>query len=294
MPELPPQALASLVAIADHGSLSAAARVRGLAQPTLSRQVQELERQIGVQLVERDAQGSRPTPAGRALADGARDALATLAALPARVRALADEVAGTVRLGSVDSLAIYTLPPVLAAFMRQHPRVQVRVQCASSPQLVEGLRAGDLDLALGTTENPALTCERLFDNPLVLVHPHELPAAQVPATLAELAQRPVITFGSGLTVRRLLEQAFRSAGLAFTPVMELANVEVIKAMVRSGLGLGVIPDGCLPHGELASRPLPGCTVMRTIRLAHRPQDGRPVAVERLLAHLRASLRQGAG
>jgi DNA-binding transcriptional LysR family regulator len=93
-----------------------------------------------------------------------------------------------------------------------------------------------------------------------------MPEAEVPSTLADLAKRPVITFASGLTVRRLLEGAFERAGLPFQPVMELANVEVIKAMVRSGLGLGVIPDGCLPHGELAARPIPECSVARVIRL----------------------------
>jgi DNA-binding transcriptional LysR family regulator len=91
------------------------------------------------------------------------------------------------------------------------------------------LLTGELDVAVGTTEHPGLRCERLYQNPLVLVHPHTMPEAEVPSTLADLAKRPVITFASGLTVRRLLEGAFERAGLPFQPVMELANVEVIKA-----------------------------------------------------------------
>ena len=72
IPDLSPHALASLLAIAEHGSLSAAARARGLTQPSISRQIQDLERQLQVVLVERTSQGARLTPAGETLADGAR------------------------------------------------------------------------------------------------------------------------------------------------------------------------------------------------------------------------------
>ncbi len=287
--DLPLHALAALVAIADTGSVSAAARARAMTQPTLSRQIKELERTVGARLLERSNQGARLTPAGETLAQGARELLAQLGSLQARVRAAGDEVGGEVRLGCIDSIGIYVLPQVLPAFVKANPRVRVTVVCQSSPQLMDMLLTGGLDLAIGTTEHPGLRCERLYQNPLVLVHPHEMPEAEVPATLAALAGRPVITFASGLTVRRLLEQAFERAGLPFRPVMELANVEVIKAMVRSGLGLGVIPDGCLPHGELAARPLPECSIARTIRLMQ-PQREPSSAAARLAERLR-SLRR---
>ncbi|MBN8526970.1 MAG: LysR family transcriptional regulator [Planctomycetes bacterium] len=288
-PDLPPHALAALVAIADSGSVSAAARLRGLTQPTLSRHIQDLERAVGAKLIERSNQGARLTPAGETLAQGGRQILADLGILAARVRAAGDEVGGEVRLGCIDSIGIYVLPEILPAFVQANPRVRVTVVCQSSPQLMEMLLLGELDVAIGTTEHPGLRSERLYQNPLVLVHPHGMPEAEVPSTLAELAARPVITFASGLTVRRLLDDAFARAGLRFQPVMELANVEVIKAMVRSGLGLGVIPDGCLPHGELAARPIPECSVARVIRLMQ-PNREPSSAVERLIGRIR-SLRR---
>lgn len=289
VPELPPHALAALVAISDTGSVSAAARARGLTQPTLSRQIQELERIVGARLIERSSTGARLTPAGDTLATGAREVLAQLTALAGRARAAGDEIGGDVRLGCIDSIGIYVLPTLLPAFVKANPLVNVRVVCQSSPQLMDMLLTGELDIAVGTTEHPSLRCERLYQNPLVLVHPHDLSGCEVPTTLAQLAQRPVITFSSGLTVRRLLEQAFERAGLQFRPVMELANVEVIKAMVRSGLGLGVIPDGCLPHGELAARPIPECSVARTVRLLT-PNREPTRAMERLIELLRTLRR----
>jgi len=289
VPDLSPHALASLLAVAEHGSVTAAARARGLTQPSITRQLQELERQLGVRLVERSANGALLTPAGETLAVGARELLAGLAALPGRVRQREDEVSGRVRLGTVDSLGIYVLPPLLAGFVQANPRVDVQVVCLPSSQLMAMLLDDELDLAVGTTEHPRLHCERLYTNPLVLAFPAGLPADQVPVTMAELSRRRIVTFDKGLTVRTLLDQAFANAGLPFNPVMGLANVEVIKAMVRSGLGLGIIPDGCVPGFELATRPIRDLTVARTIRLMHK-QTALSLATQELATWLRKLAR----
>jgi DNA-binding transcriptional LysR family regulator len=285
VPDLSPHALASLLAIAEHGSLSSAARARGLTQPSITRQIQDLERQLATVLVERTSQGAHLTPAGEILAEGARDLLSGLAALPERVRSRQGEVAGRVRLGTVDSIGIYVLPPLLARFVQANPRVDVEVVCNSSPQLMAMLLADEIDVAVGTTEHARLSCERLFQNPLVLAYPASLPVKEVPGTMAELARRRIVTFSKGLTIRTLLDQAFAKAGLSFAPVMELANVEVIKAMVRSGLGLGIIPDGCVQGFELSTGTIRDLKVARTIRLMHRPQ-GQSLACEQLIRALR--------
>ncbi|MBA2480226.1 MAG: LysR family transcriptional regulator [Planctomycetes bacterium] len=285
VPDLSPHSLASLLAIAEHGSVSAAARSRGLTQPSISRQIQELERQLGTQLVERTSQGARLTPAGEILAEGSRELLQGLAALPEKVRGRQGEVSGKVRLGTVDSIGIYTLPPVLAGFIQANPRVDVQVTCLPSGQLMAMLLDDELDVAIGTTEHPKLTCERLFQNPLVVAYPHGLAKDQVPDTMADLSRRRVVTFAKGLTIRTLLDQAFEKAALPFEPVMGLTNVEVIKAMVRSGLGLGIIPDGCVQGFELMSKPIRDLTVVRTIRLMHRPSPP-AMAVQKMIAWLR--------
>ncbi len=285
IPDLSPHALASLIAIAEHGSLSAAARSRGLTQPSISRQVQDLESVLQVRLVERTAQGARLTPAGEILAEGARELLTGLAALPERVKGRQGEVSGTVRLGTVDSIGIYVLPPLLARFVQANPRVDVQVVCQSSPQLMAMLLADELDVAIGTTEHPKLTCERLYQNPVVVAYPTGLPREQVPTSMAELARARVVTFSRGLTVRTLLDQAFLKAGLEFKPVLELANVEVIKAMVRAGLGVGIIPEGCVQGFELNTLTVKGLNASRTIRLLTRPQ-GASLAVTKLATWLR--------
>ena len=278
IPELSPNALASLLAIAEHGSLSAAARARGLTQPSITRQIQDLEHQLSSVLVERTSQGAHLTPAGEILAEGARELLIGLAALPERVRGRHGEVAGRVRLGTVDSIGIYVLPPHLARFVQANPRVDVQVVCQSSPHLMSMLLADEIDVAVGTTDHPRLSCERLFQNPLVLAYPANLAGKDVPTTMAALSRQRIVTFSKGLNIRTLLDEAFAKAGLPFEPVMELANVEVIKAMVRSGLGLGIIPDGCVQGFELSTGIIRDLKVSRTIRLMFRPH-GQSLATE---------------
>jgi DNA-binding transcriptional LysR family regulator len=289
IPDLSPHALASLLAISEHGSVSAAARARNLTQPSISRQIQELERQLGVHLVERTSQGARLTPAGEILAEGSRELLASLAALPDRVRSRQGEVSGRVRLGAIDSIGIYALPPLLARFVQANPRVDVQVVCQSSPQLMAMLLDDELDVAIGTTEHPKLSCERLFQNPLVVAYPPNLPEDSVATSLLDLSRSRVVTFAPGLTIRTLLDQAFAKAGIPFTPVMGLSNVEVIKAMVRSGLGLGIIPDGCVMGMELATKPISDLNISRTIRLMHRPAN-QGLATKRMIEALK-KLRQ---
>lgn len=289
IPDLSPHALASLLAIAEHGSVSAAARARGLTQPSISRQVQELERQLGVHLVERTSQGARLTPAGEILADGARDILSNLSSLPERVKARQGEVSGRVRVGTTDSIGIYVLPKLLSEFVENNPRIDVQLVCQSSPQLMAMLLDDEIDVAVGTTEHPKLACERLYQNPLVLAYAKGTKEDRLPTSIKDLAEARVVTFDKGLTVRNLLDQAFARAGFTFRPVMSLSNVEVIKAMVRAGLGYGIIPEGCVWGDELSTCAVRDLNISRTVRLMYRPQN-QAMASLRMVEWLR-KLRQ---
>jgi LysR family transcriptional regulator, cyn operon transcriptional activator len=283
--ELSPNTLASLIAIADHGSMSAAARYRNVTQPSLSRQIQDLEMRIGAQVVERSAHGTRLTPAGEILVEKARDILALLSALPEQVRRREGEVGGRVRLGTVDSVGIYLLPPLLARFINENPRIEVEVDCQSSPDLVTRLLADELDIAIATMDHPKLNSELLFQHRLVLAYPAGTPMSKVPHTLGEMVQARVVTFPKSLTIRRLLDQACERQGLTLEPVMELASVEAIKAMVRAGLGVAVVPEGCVQGFELETTYIDDLKIQRSVRMLTRSQ-GVSLAAQRLMDSLR--------
>ena len=285
-PDISPHVLASLVAISDHGSLSAAARHRNLTQPSLSRQVQELEARLDTLLVERSAQGARLTPAGEALVDGAREILTMLNKLPERVKRLEGEVSGRVRIGCIDSVGIYVLPPLLAQFIDQHPLIDVQVVCQSSPQLLSLLLGDELDIAIGTIDHPKIGSELLYQDRLVLVYPEKMPEDKIPERIEQLSDHKIITFAKSLTVRKLVEQCFDQAGVELNPVMELTNIETIKAMVRSGIGIAILPEGCVDENDLATTYIHGLDVTRGIRLLYRNSNP-SLATQELLDTLRS-------
>lgn len=141
----------AFVAVAEEGGLSAAARRLHLSQSALSQAVQSLERQLGVQLLNRSHSGTTPTAAGETLVRRARAILADHDQAVAEVMALGNNgsiVAGRIRVGVPLELPLDVLPSALADLRAAHPETQVEVRHASSARQFAALEAGDLDLAL--------------------------------------------------------------------------------------------------------------------------------------------------
>jgi len=140
-----------LVAIAEEGGMSAAARRLHLSQSALSQVVQSLERQLGVQLLTRGHSGATPTPAGEALVRRSRAMLAAHDQALAEVVALGNEkgrLAGALRIGAPLELPLDVLPAALAELQAVHPDTRVEIRHASSAGQLAALESGDLELAL--------------------------------------------------------------------------------------------------------------------------------------------------
>src|SRR4030088_1835545 len=161
--------LSALVAVADQGSFSAAAEALHTVQSNVSNHVAHLEKELGVQLVDRHA--GELTEEGQAVVERARRVSAELDALVADVAAIRHEVVGTVRLGMIGTTARWLLPPLLARLAEQHPKVHLIVVDSGSATLEPQLASGSLDLGVVTLPVPAtdLVGRRLFDEDLVLV-----------------------------------------------------------------------------------------------------------------------------
>ena len=146
-PTLDPDLLRAFVFIAEDGSFTRAAQRVGRTQSAVSMQVQRLEAQLGQRLLSRNKGGTvQLTPHGQFLLARARDVLALNDEIWTSFRTPA--MHGTVRLGTPDDYALRYLPQILMRFAESHPSVQVEVMCLPSSQLVERLRAGELDLTL--------------------------------------------------------------------------------------------------------------------------------------------------
>ncbi len=233
--------LRTLVAAAEAGSLSAAARARHLTQPAVSLQVKALEGDLGARLFHRLGRGVELTEAGRAVLGHARTALAAERAARAEVEELRGLGRGRVRLGVTDAAAGNVLPGVFVTYHRRHPMIEVAVEVNSTGPLVAGLREGRLDLVLGTlpVEEADVTVRALSRERLRLVVP---PGARGAPVARLLEREAFIAYPRDSITRRLVDAALAAAGLAARPVMEIGRPSVMARLVEAGLGVSVLPD----------------------------------------------------
>ena len=147
--------LSYFVEACDRGSLTAASLAIDVAQPALSRQIRELEREMGVELLHRTGRGVAPTYAGRHLLDGARRLLAESEKLREDVRALAGATAGEAVIGMPPTVGRVLTVPLTRMLAARHPQLSLRIMEGFSGTMLEALQAGRIDLAI-LYENPRL------------------------------------------------------------------------------------------------------------------------------------------
>lgn len=270
-----------LVEIDRQGTVSAAARVVGIGQPTASEHVRLLEAAAGQRLVERNGRGSRLTEAGSVLAARAREALAALQAGEEELGALAGLEAGTIHIGASTTPGVYLLPDTLGCFRRDHPNVDVEVEIASTGEIIQRLLAGRVQLALvGETkvdERIELT-PFLSDEIVGIAKPGLLPIMAGRIKPAALAEQTLLVREASSSTRQSAERALEAARARTRRVWELDSSEAIKRAAREGLGVAFLSRYAvaeeIERGELASFRLAGQPPMERrlciVRLARRP------------------------
>jgi len=176
--------------VSEAGSLRAAARKLGLAQPSISRSIRELERELGAPLLERQARGTILTPVGKLFASRASAAASELRRAREEIAQLHGDAEGSVTVGlsSVPLLAL--LPKTLAPFRSRYPRIELRLVDSAFPAIEPRLKDGSVDFYIGVApeKRPGrdLKMEKLFDNTRVVLARHDHPLANARA-LADLA-----------------------------------------------------------------------------------------------------------
>lgn len=267
--------LRTLEVIARHGSFSRAARELHLTQPAVSMQVRQLERGLGLPLLERVGKRAFPTRAGEVLLAHAARAFRELETGVAHVQELRGVVAGRVRLGTSASISVYLLPLALRRFRARYPDVDLVVVTGLAPDIARGVVANDLDLGLVSlpVRDRQLTVTPFYRDRLVAIAPVERRWRRRGAVrAAELAESPLILFDQGSTVRRMIDGWFHRARLVARPAMELGNTEAMKRFVEAGMGLSIASEfsvkADVAAGRLLALPLDP-PLMRQIGLVRR-------------------------
>ena len=234
--------LRTFLDVIELGSFSAAGERLGLTQPAVSLQIRQLERRLGVRLIERIGRRAQPTGAGLELA-GYASGLDQLAARAIEeVSRHAKGAVGRVRIGSGATACIYVLPPVLRELRRRFPSLQITVTVGNTSDIVKAVDENAIDVALVTlpASGRMLEITRVLDDEFVAIAP---PSMKLPSrpTAAALSSLPILLFEPGGNTHRIADEWFRQGGVNLRPAMTLGSVDAIKELVRAGLGCAVLP-----------------------------------------------------
>ena len=274
--------LNALLAVADTGSFSAAARSLHTVQSNVSTHVARLERELDAVLVDRTT--GHLTEEGDTVAAHARMIQHELEALVSDVASLHDEVAGSLRLGVIGTTARWLVPPLVVAMQERHPKVRLVIVDATTSSLVPQLAEGGLDLAVVNypPDHPDLAGEPLFDEDPMLVAPLGHPLARSErVTLADIVVHPLLLEPPGTAFRDHLDQQAHAAGLELVPQAEIDGMRLLASLAFQGFGAAVLPASAAPAwigGDWKPIPIDGLEG-RSVGIAWR-RKGRPSAPAR--------------
>lgn len=268
--------LRCFLAVARVGNFTRAADGIGIAQPSLSRQIATLERDLGVQLFDRTRGATSLTVAGDTLLPVATRMIEDRATAYRRIQELTGLTRGRLRIGATPSLCMSVVSDALGRFRDANPGVELHVSEAGSRTLSQCLVQGELDLALVVTDqvnrNPVLDVASLAREELVVVSSADRQplTARNAITLEELADQPLVLCHDGYDLRLAVDRAFASSGLRPNVVVEGAELGAVLGFVSRGIGATIAPVTATLHfSGLRATRLVSPELHRTIGLACR-------------------------
>jgi LysR family transcriptional regulator, cys regulon transcriptional activator len=248
-----------LLGVVDHGlNITTAAERLYTSQPGISKQLRQLEQEVGVQLFSRKGNNLVAlTPAGIAVVDYARKILRDVDNIRSLGKELVAEEEGTLAIATTHTQARYVLPDILRQFHERYPRVNLELHQGTSEQIAALVADNRVDFAIATESRnafPELNLLPCYSWDRIVLTPRDHPLAidKEPLTLEKLAEHPLITYVFSSTGESSFLQAFAKKGLEPKVVFTARDADVIKTYVRMGMGAGVIAPMALQCEELNS------------------------------------------
>jgi LysR family hca operon transcriptional activator len=279
------------VAVAEAGSLTvAAARILHTSQPSLSRQIRDLEDEVGARLLTRRARGIELTPAGRAFLDHARSVLSQVEAATEAARRVAHPAKPCFSMGFLTGHELTWMPEALQILRDELPNIDVMISSQYSPLLAEGLSKGKIDAAFLRRERdaPDLAFRLLVKEPLMVVLPsnHRLAALKA-ISPQDLGGETFVTVSHTAPVLRVvIDNYLKRSGINITPAHAADHVTMGMSLIASTGGVGLLPayaQNFLPS-SVTSRPLKGDTPTIELVLGYKKSNQSPI-LELLLSRL---------
>ena len=271
------------VAVAEAGSLTvAAARQLHTSQPSLSRQIRDLEHEVGAQLLTRRARGIELTPAGQAFLDHARGALSQVEAAGEAARRVAHPSRPCFTMGFLTGHELKWMPEALRILRDELPNIDVMISSQYSPLLADGLSKGKIDAAFLRPEKgvPELAYRVLVKEPLMVVLPsdHRLAALKAISPRDLVGETFVTVSDTAPVLRMVIDNYLKRSGINIKPTHEVDNLAMAMSLIASTGGIGLLPAYAQNFllSSVTSRPLKGDTPTVDLVLGYKKSNQSPI------------------
>jgi LysR family transcriptional regulator, transcription activator of glutamate synthase operon len=237
------------VEVAEREHISEAAEHLHVAQSAISRQIANLEDELGTPLFERIGRNVKLTPVGKTFLEHAIDALKAIDFAAKQVEEFLDPSRGTIKIGFPTSLASYVLPSVISAFKKEFPEVSFHLRQGSYKYLIDAVKNRELNLAfLGPLppKDDQITTTVLFSENIHALLPSNHPLAKNGAiNLIDLREEKFVSFPEGYVLHKVAIEACKSVGFIPNITSEGEDMDALKGLVAAGIGVTLLPESSM-------------------------------------------------
>lgn len=243
------QQIITFSTVVSEGSMTAAAEKLFLTQPAVSQQIRNLEDELGVELLVRGVRQSKTTLQGQILHDYAKRIISLTQQAEVAIQTIGAEIQGSLSIGTLNSLGLYLISPVVGLFLKHNAQLCIRLNYAKGEEIIEQFNSGDLDVAILPDVKQEFG-EQLHGSERKLLRRDELWLAcsgketNLPSMIevAQLLKKPLVSMGNTYpNFQNLILSELQKAGVEYKPAFEATNVGTLKRVVESGLGWGFLP-----------------------------------------------------
>ena len=257
-------------------SFSRGAKMNRVSQSAATQSIHRIEKELGVQLVDRSKRPFVLTPEGEICYESFREILELYDSAVAQVRSLRMEVSGTVRVGAIYSVGLHEMSLRMQEFMRQHSKATIQLEYLRPDKVYDEVLNSQLDL--GIVSYPEASREiaviPLRDEEMTLVcFPDHPLAKEKEITIDRIADEPFVAFSRDLPIRKEMDRYLRKHGVMMPVAMEFDNIETIKQAVQIGSGISILPEPTVRRERefksMVGVPIIGWSLKRPIGIIHR-------------------------
>jgi len=261
--------------VSETGSVSRAAEELFITQPAVSKQIKALEDELGERLFDRIGKKVSLTRTGDVLYAHAEKILRSVEEAKSAVRDMSAECSGELVIGTSDHISIHRLPKVIKSFIHAFPNVDLRLRCHRSETILDMVNKNLVDMGVITLPGPVrhLVVKTVWRDPMSVVYVKDHPLSSARSVrIRDIAKYGMILPEAGTQTRKVIDAAFSRKGLTPKIAMEVAYLETIKSLVRTGLGISILPDRAVEMevkgGVLAKSKMDDIIFSRDLGVVH--------------------------